>query len=80
MQTNEFDFPSDHIKKLLADIDSYPMHFILHLFHAFEIVGYKCPDPEIKNFCKKSYLAFCETLHLKPECEPENDVRLADKV
>jgi hypothetical protein len=68
-----------HFKTLLGDIDNYQMHFILHLFHAIEIVGYKCPDPEIKKFCHLRYLEFCETLHLKPEYEPENDARLADK-
>ena len=31
------------------DHDEYPHHFIMHLIHCSEVVGYKHPDIKIKN-------------------------------
>lgn len=64
--------------KFFSDIDSYPMHFILHLFHAIEIIGYKHPEVMIRNFWRDIYFLFCETIHLNPESELQLNKRLSD--
>lgn len=68
-----------YIKILFSDIDSYPLHFILHLFHAIEIVGYKHPDEETRTFWHQVYLDFGKIIHFNPEIEDVLDKRLSDK-
>ena len=73
-------FNTNSFNKLFKDIDCYPMHFIFHLFHAIEIIGYKCPNVEIKNYCFEIYKLFCETIHCNIESERQMDERLADNI
>jgi len=65
---------------LLKDIDSYPVHFILHLVHAFEVVGFYHNETDTKNLFNKLYKKACSTFHMKPENKIEFDERLADKI
>lgn len=62
----------------LRSVDEIPLHFHLHLIHAAEIVGYKHPDPEIRQWWHKFYLAAVRDMHLHPESEEELDIRLGD--
>lgn len=64
----------------LGDIDSYPMHFLVHFLHAAEIVGYKHPDPEIRLQWLGFYAKGVHALHMYPETEEQLDTRLADNV
>jgi hypothetical protein len=65
---------------LLKDIDSYPVHFILHLIHAFEVVGYYHDDTNIRDTFKRLYKKACYTFHMKPETKEEIDLRLSDNL
>jgi len=74
-----------YVKAFLWDLDSYPMHFVAHIMHAAEIVGYKYPEEtnpllyETENV-KKWWIGFyrdlVKALHLNPETEKQLDVRL----
>ncbi len=66
------------VKSFFEDCDKYPLHFVMHLAHSAEIVGYKCPDKEIAEFWKNFYLDLCHTIHVNPESEREMDNRLRD--
>lgn len=68
--------PSEKITQFLWDMDSYPTHFIAHLMHAAEIVGFKHPDPELKKWWLGFYHDIVKGLHLNPETEDQLDVRL----
>jgi hypothetical protein len=48
-------------------LDQYPLHYIMHLCHASEVIGYCCPDPAIGWFFLVCYRLFCHTMHLYPE-------------
>lgn len=58
--------------------DEYPHHFIMHLIHCAEIVGYKHPNIHMRDFWYEFYLDACTTLHMNPETEAEMDERLND--
>lgn len=45
----------------------YPLHWYSHLMHCFEVVGYRCPDPELRCFARDIYERMVRCLHLNPE-------------
>lgn len=60
------------------DHDEYPHHFIMHLIHCAEVVGYKHPDKDIAFHWQRFYLDACDAFHMNPETESELDERLND--
>lgn len=67
-----------NVKEFFEDCDKYPLHFVMHLIHAAEVIGYKHPDKEVAEFWKNFYLDLCHTIHINPESEKEMDKRLRD--
>lgn len=59
-------------------LDEVPHHFQLHLMHAAEILGYKHPDPEIRQWWNECYGRLVLDMHLNPESEEDMDRRLGD--
>lgn len=59
-----------------ADTDRYPAHFLLHLYHAAEILGYKHPDAETMGRWALFYKRACDAFHMRVELESELDARL----
>jgi len=66
----------DLVEKFLWDMDRYPTHFIAHLMHAAEIVGFKHPDPALRKWWLEFYHNVVKGLHVNPETEEQLDVRL----
>jgi hypothetical protein len=62
----------------LAQTDGLPHHFILHLMHASEILGYKHPDERIRTWWYRFYERQVHAMHLWVETEQELDKRLGD--
>lgn len=60
------------------DPDGYPHHFIMHIVHCSQVIGYKHPDGAIRHFWKEFYLKACQSFHMFPEMEAEMDTRLND--
>lgn len=56
----------------LKNCDHYPQHYVAHLLHAAQIVGYKKPSAPWLWFYKK----LVNGLHLNPESEEQLDERL----
>jgi hypothetical protein len=56
----------------LKNCDHYPQHYVSHLMHAAEVVGYKRPSEAWLWFYQK----LCKGLHVSPETEPQLDARL----
>lgn len=66
--TDEFWFDHDH----------FPHHFIMHLVHCSQVIGYKHPHRGFRDFWKKFYMYACEQFHFNPETEEQMDKRLND--
>jgi hypothetical protein len=56
-------------RAVLTDYDAYPMHYLLHLIHATEILGYHHPDPNMRGVCYQAYKSFCRKFHMGMETQ-----------
>lgn len=63
-------------KEFIADVDSYPLHFMMHTIHAAEIVGAKHPEEHLRHYWTWLYKELVKGLHLNPETVDQLDVRL----
>jgi hypothetical protein len=61
---------------LRGSFDHYPIHYVMHLVHAMEIVGYKHPDIQTGITWTGFYAEMCEKLHLQTESPAQLDERL----
>lgn len=61
-----------------GDHDEFPHHFIMHLVHCAEVLGYKHPDLFIRGKWIDFYDRACEAFHMNPETEEGMDARLND--
>lgn len=85
--TRELDYPSSFMSRsfmesdlvaFLKDWDHYPVHFVQHLMHACQVVGYKHPDEYIRAGFASVYYRMVAKLHLKPEPVNTMDERLTE--
>lgn len=72
----DFDNFSYNANALLENHDDMPHHFLMHIIHAAEIIGYKHPDPIIRGWFNLLYRRFCESFHMHPESFASLDKRL----
>lgn len=67
------------IKRMEAffrNCDHHPQHYVAHLMHAAEIVGYKHPDGAVRDDWLWFYRNLIHGLHVGEETEEELDQRL----
>jgi hypothetical protein len=50
-----------------AMIEHYPCHYVMHLFHAVEVLGYLHPSKTYRPKWHTLYLRFCKAFHVEPE-------------
>lgn len=74
------DMTLDEVEIFADDSGKYPMHFYMHVTHACEIIGYKHPDPDIREWFQNAYLIICRGVHMNPESSADCDFRLRDGV
>lgn len=58
------------------DLDHLPHHFVMHLIHAIEIIGYKHPNSAIAGIWLSYYERLVRCFHMNPETEQQLDERL----
>lgn len=58
--------------------DEMTLHYFAHAMHAFEILGYKYPDLEYREFWHRAYMRCVDAMHMMPETEDMLDQRLCD--
>lgn len=58
------------------NLDHYPHHYVMHVIHAIQVIGYKHSDEDTRIVFKACYLLLCKGLHMKYENEAEMDRRL----
>lgn len=67
------------IRRFLAywkNLDHYPHHYVMHLVHAIEVIGWKHPDGNTAYQWRSFYLSLCRGLHVRHETCEEMDARL----
>jgi hypothetical protein len=76
-------FSDDHqwgvvVNQFFQRVDDLSHHFLRHLFHGAEILGYKHPDSRFRNRWISFYERAAMDMHMRPETEAEMDARLRD--
>lgn len=67
---------ADRMKAFLDNSDHYPHHYVMHLVHAAEVVGYKHPKMLSRDMWLAFYEKACKKLHVNPETNEQLDARL----
>lgn len=71
--------PSESRKAFLKSHDQYPHHWLMHLIHCAEIVGYGHPDANIRKWWRSFYEDFCDAFHMYPETREQMMERLKER-
>lgn len=66
------------VRKFFRHHDELPHHYLMHLAHGAQIIGYKHPDQRIRQRWRLFYELIVHDLHLHPEAEADMDYRLND--
>ena len=66
-------------KAFVDDLDRYPVHFVMHVAHACEIIANKHPEESTRDTFNGIYQRIVWALHLRPEPKGYLDSRLGDK-
>jgi hypothetical protein len=66
------------VKAFFQHIDELPHHYVMHLMHGVQILGYKHPELKFRAKWEAFYQLMVEDMHLYPESEAEMDKRLGD--
>lgn len=69
---------SENTRKFFDDPDGYPHHFIMHLVHCAEVIGYRHPLYSVGLHWHEFYIKACHSLHMTPETVDQMDNRLND--
>ena len=64
------------VQKFVKNMDHYPLHFVSHLMHAFEVIGYEHPDEETAEAFLEAYDIMVYALHLNPETVEQHRERM----
>lgn len=56
----------------------YPLHWVLHMMHAAEVIGYRHPDTYVRTRVLKIYNRFVASLHLVAESRASMIDRLSE--
>lgn len=56
--------------------DHYPTHFVLHVVHVAEVIGYYHPAAHWSVVFRAFYKTMCHRMHMKPETQEELVYRL----
>ncbi len=64
------------VEGFAKNMDEYPVHFVLHVVHALEVIGYWHPDFLTRNNFLFCYKLIVRKMHLNPETKQEMEARL----
>lgn len=70
------DYEEENWNLFVGDLDPYPVHYVLHLAHACEIIGYCHPDPNVNARWWHRYASIVHAMHLRMEDATELQRRL----
>jgi hypothetical protein len=61
-----------------SELGHYPWHWLSHVVHAIEVIGFGHPDPDVRSTWSALYLKFCFSFHLRPETWPDWHERMTE--
>ncbi len=61
-----------------TELEHYPLHWVSHLMHAYEVVGYRHPDLTLGDSAFVIYVRLVEALHLNIESKEQMIERLSE--
>lgn len=61
-----------------SELGHYPLHWVSHLMHCYEVVAYRCPDARLADAAMKVYRRLAEGLHLNIETRDQMIARLSE--
>lgn len=64
------------LREFLKSTDQYPHHYLMHLMHASEVIGYCHPNTVMGAFFQLIYAELCFGMHLMPENKAQMQRRL----
>lgn len=59
-----------------GSMDQYPLHYVTHLMHAYQVIGHKNPDPAFRAYFDLVYSMMVHKMHLNVETVQDMDARL----
>lgn len=62
----------------LSMFEHYPQHWVGHIIHACEVIGYRHPDHAVRSAWYALYLRLVDGLHLLPEGHVRMENRLSE--
>lgn len=62
----------------MSGLGHYPLHWVMHVMHATEVIAYRHPDLQVAGEAARIYLSICRSLHVIPESEPMMTTRLSE--
>lgn len=68
---------AQRMEKLLYSFDHYPLHWIMHMAYAAEILGFYHPIQGRRELWNGFYVRLVKKLHLNPETKEQLDERLS---
>lgn len=68
----------EYVLKFLDDLDSLPLHFVMHTAHAVEIIGRYHPDLETQEWWLGLYKKMMKGLHVNIETPSQLRTRLGE--
>ena len=68
----------EYARAFWEDHDQYPHHFIMHLVHCAEVIGYKHPNMSVQLLWRTFYCNGCDSFHMGEETHEQMDKRLND--
>lgn len=74
----EYDLFHQYCRALLNDHDAYPHHFLMHLIHSAEVIGYLHHDSCIRSKWITFYYWCCDEFHMSVETRQDMEERLND--
>jgi hypothetical protein len=64
------------VRLVAEDVDKYHVHFLMHMMHAAEIIGFKHPDGDVAQTWLDAYERLCAALHVNSEGALDLEERL----
>ena len=71
--------PRNAADEYFSNHDQDPHHWLMHFIHASEIIGYKHPDLEVREYWRRFYFRACQSFHMAPETSGQMAARLAER-